>query len=61
MVNFRVRNLDVMTAQLRAAGIVVEIDPEEYPNGRFARLNDSDGNPIQLGEPQGRGVPGATE
>ncbi|HLK34502.1 MAG TPA: hypothetical protein VKT29_15510 [Terriglobales bacterium] len=27
MVNFRVRNLDKMTAQLRAAGIEVKIDP----------------------------------
>ena len=53
MVNFRVRNLDAMTAQLRAAGIAVEIDLEEYPNGRFARLNDPDGNPIQLWEPRG--------
>lgn len=51
MVNFRVRNLDVMVAQLRAAGIEVEIDPEVYPNGRFARLNDPEGNPIQLWEP----------
>ncbi len=50
MVNFRVRNLDAMMAQLRAAGIVVEIEGE-YPNGRFARLNDPEGNPIQLWEP----------
>ncbi|HWY74448.1 MAG TPA: hypothetical protein VN281_02465 [Verrucomicrobiae bacterium] len=61
MVNFRIRNLDAMAAQLRAASIVVEIDPEEYPNGRFARLNDPEGNPIQLWEPQGRDSPGATE
>ncbi len=36
MVNFRVANLDLMTAQLRAAGVSVEIDPAPYPNGRFA-------------------------
>ena len=36
MINFRVRNLDAMTAQLRAGGISVEIDQERYPNGRFA-------------------------
>jgi predicted enzyme related to lactoylglutathione lyase len=51
MINFRVRNLDAMTAQLRAAGIHVEVDPEEYPNGRFARLSDPEGNPIQLWQP----------
>ncbi len=40
MVNFRARDLDRMAAQLRAAGIAVEIDPQSYPNGRFARLRD---------------------
>jgi glyoxylase I family protein len=28
--------------------VEVEIDPETYPNGLFARLNDPEGNPIQL-------------
>jgi glyoxylase I family protein len=56
MINFRVRNLDAMTAQLRSAGIDVEVDPEQYPNGRFACLNDPEGNPIQLWEPNGRRV-----
>lgn len=54
MVNFRVVNLDAMVAQLRAAGVSVEIDPEPYPNGRFARLHDPEGNPIELWEPAGR-------
>ncbi|HWW30549.1 MAG TPA: VOC family protein [Steroidobacteraceae bacterium] len=53
MVNFRVRNLDAMVAQLRAAGITVDIDSQLYPNGRFARLHDPDGNPIELWEPGG--------
>jgi predicted enzyme related to lactoylglutathione lyase len=53
MVNFRVRNLDATIEQLRAAGISIEIDPEQYPNGRFARLNDPEGNPIELWEPKG--------
>ncbi|HKE24510.1 MAG TPA: VOC family protein [Bryobacteraceae bacterium] len=54
MVNFRVRNIDRMAAQLRAAGITVEVDPKVYPNGRFARLIDPEGNPVELWEPQGR-------
>jgi hypothetical protein len=29
----------------------VEVDPEVYPNGRFAALADPEGNPIQLWEP----------
>ena len=54
MVNFRVRDLADMVAQLRAAGIEVEVDSEVYPNRRFARLYDPEGNPIELWEPQGR-------
>jgi glyoxylase I family protein len=51
MLNFRVRNLDAMVAQLRRAGIIVDVDPEKYPNGLFARLADPEGNPIQLWQP----------
>lgn len=47
-INFRVRDLDAMVAQLREAGVTVEVDPERYPNGRFASLADPEGNPIQL-------------
>ncbi len=51
MVNFRVHDLDKMVAQLRAAGIEVK-DPESYPNvGSFARLHDTEGNPIELWQP----------
>src|SRR6185437_7306526 len=53
MINFRVRDLDKMAAQLRAGGIQVDIDPQTYPNGRFARLADPEGNPIQLWQPTG--------
>src|SRR5580693_10002907 len=32
MLNFRVRDLDKMAAQLQASGIEVKIDPQSYPN-----------------------------
>ena len=51
MLNFRVRDLDKMAAQLQAAGIAVKMDPESYPYGRFARLHDPEGNPIELWQP----------
>lgn len=51
MVNFRVRDLDAMMAQLRARGVEVIFEADE-PNGRFARLTDPEGNPIQLWEPR---------
>ena len=50
-VNFRVRDLDAMVAQLRAAEIDVMVHEEVYPNGRFAELVDPEGTPIQLWEP----------
>ena len=49
--NFRVRDLDAMVTQLRTAAIAVDVDTEIYPNGRFAQLNDPEGNPLQLWEP----------
>ena len=52
MINFRVRSLDAMVAQLRKAGIEVTVDTAAYPNGRFARLHDPEGNPIELWEPK---------
>ena len=40
-----------MVAQLSAAGIEVEVDQTEYPNGRYARLYDPEDNAIELWEP----------
>jgi predicted enzyme related to lactoylglutathione lyase len=51
MINFRVADLDKMTRQLEAAGIAVRVDPAAYPNGRFARIHDPEGNPIELWQP----------
>jgi predicted enzyme related to lactoylglutathione lyase len=52
MVNFRVRDLDAMVAQLRAGGADIdgEIETEEG-TGRFAWVIDPD-NRVQLWEPQ---------
>jgi glyoxylase I family protein len=52
MLNFRVRDLDKMAAQLQAAGIEVKMDTQSYPNGRFARVHDPEGNPIELWQPK---------
>jgi glyoxylase I family protein len=54
MMNFRVRDLDSMAAQLRAKGIAVKIEPEAYSYGRFAELHDPEGNAIQLWQPAGK-------
>ncbi len=56
MINFRVGNVDKMAAQLEAAGIAVKLDPTAYPYGRFARLHDPEGNPIELWQPVSTGT-----
>lgn len=52
MINFRVRDLDEIVEQLRAEQIEVSVDPQSYPNGRFARLRDPEGNPVELWQPK---------
>jgi predicted enzyme related to lactoylglutathione lyase len=54
MINFRVNDLDAMVAQLRTARVDVKVDSATYPNGRFARLHDPEGNPIELWEPKAK-------
>ena len=54
--NFRVADLDESVADLRAAGVRVEPHAETYPNGRFAELEDPEGNRIQLWEPNAASV-----
>jgi len=51
MVNFRVRGLGAIAAQLRPAGIEFNVHPEPYSNGRFAHLKDPGGNPIEFWQP----------
>lgn len=51
MVNYRVRDLDAMLAQLRAAGAAVVDRVEEYEYGRFGWAADPEGNRFELWEP----------
>lgn len=54
MLNLRVTGLDDLVASLTAAGIAVERRPEwEGEYGRFARIHDPEGLPIELWEPAG--------
>src|SRR6516162_6684391 len=52
MVNCRVKHLDAMLAQLRAAGAQVEERVEEYEYGRFGWVSDPEGNRFELWEPR---------
>ncbi|MGP4694200.1 VOC family protein [Agrobacterium cavarae] len=52
MVNFRVDDLDGFIENLTASGIAVETRSEwDSEVGRFARIHDPEGNPIELWEP----------
>ena len=51
MVNFRVRDMGRMLAQLRQAGIEVFNETEMEGLGKFAHLHDPEGNAIELWEP----------
>jgi predicted enzyme related to lactoylglutathione lyase len=51
MVNYRVRDLDAMLAQLRAAGVEVLDRTETYDFGKFGWALDPEGNRFELWEP----------
>jgi catechol 2,3-dioxygenase-like lactoylglutathione lyase family enzyme len=50
MLNYRVKDLDAMLAQLRAAGVKVEDKVDDTEFGRFAWATDPEGNRIELWE-----------
>jgi predicted enzyme related to lactoylglutathione lyase len=51
MVNFRVRDLDAMVAQLRDGGATVSDEILEATYGRFAWAADPEGNRFELWQP----------
>jgi predicted enzyme related to lactoylglutathione lyase len=52
MLNFRVRDLDAMLAQLRSLGADVAGTVEEYDGvGRFGWVTDPEGNRVELWQP----------
>jgi len=56
MINFRVDDLDRVVQRLRNVGqdVHYEGNGDPFPNGRFAKLHDPEGNPIQLWQPGGK-------
>jgi predicted enzyme related to lactoylglutathione lyase len=59
MLNLRVDDLDGLCESLRASRVTVTMDPDmDTPGiGRFARVHDPEGNPIELWEPDASGTP----
>jgi predicted enzyme related to lactoylglutathione lyase len=54
MVNFTVRDLDGMLAQLRASGVAVDDKVEDGEYGRFGWATDPEGNRFELWQPRER-------
>ena len=53
MINYRVANLDRMLEQFRRNGVKIEkVEDSNY--GRFAWIEDPEGNRIELWEPKGK-------
>jgi len=60
MINFRVSDLAGLIRGLREKGVAVETRAEWDASpevGRFARISDPEGNPIELWEPASEGGP----
>lgn len=57
MLNLHVEDLDGLCAKLETAGIAVVTKPEwNMPGvGRFARIHDPEGNPVELWQPEKAG------
>ncbi len=57
MLNLRVDGLDALLDTLRAAGVevITKDDWDGIETGRFARIHDPEGNPIELWQPAAEG------
>jgi predicted enzyme related to lactoylglutathione lyase len=53
LINLKVAGIDALIERLRSAGIEVETKPEwdHFSVGRFGRIVDPEGNPVELWEP----------
>jgi len=51
MVNYRVQNLEGLVKKLRANGVTIADEIEEFEYGKFVHVLDPEGNKIELWEP----------
>jgi len=51
MINYRVQNLDGLLVKLKAAGVEILDEVQNYEYGRFVHIMDPEGNKIELWEP----------
>ena len=51
MINYRVQNLEGLLVKLKAAGVTICDEVEEFEYGKFVHIMDLDGNKLELWEP----------
>lgn len=51
MINYRVENLGALLVELKAEGVQVKGEPEEYEYKKFAWVLDPEGRKVELLEP----------
>ncbi|MEQ8584345.1 MAG: VOC family protein [Marinoscillum sp.] len=51
MINYRVQNLKGLLVKLKAAGVTICDEVEEFEYGKFVHIMDLDGNKLELWEP----------
>lgn len=51
MINYRVDDLDALLEKLAASGVWIDPKRENYDFGRFAWIQDCDGNRVELWQP----------
>ena len=51
MINFRVKDLDALLAQLAAEGVKIDPKRDDQSYGRFAWIYDPEGNKVELWQP----------
>jgi predicted enzyme related to lactoylglutathione lyase len=52
MLNYRVENLDLLLEELKAGGVTIAGEPQEFDYGKFGWIIDADGIKIELWEPK---------
>lgn len=51
MINYRVKNMEALLAQLKVAGVQIIGEVQEFEYGKFAHIMDPEGNKLELWEP----------
>ncbi len=51
MINYRVQNIEGLVKKLKANGVTIVDEIEEFEYGKFVHIMDPEGNKIELWEP----------